>query len=714
MVSKKPEMRSLAVFAALALVTSVALARSSDTPTASISPGSPSLAASATRSDPANPPGTHTLNLKDADIQALIATVSEITGKNFIVGPNVQGKVTVVSARPMKPDEIYDVFLSVLRVHGYAAIPQGSMVKIIPEATAQQDGSAGLNGTHTHEPDELITEIVPVKHISATELVPILRPLMPQGAQLIAHPGSNALVISDRAGNVERMVSIIHRIDTVSDAGVEVIPLQHASAAEVARILTQLVDTKQDGPGGEVSRVFADERTNSILLSGGRSGRLRLRTLVTHLDTPVNNGGDTQVVYLSYANAKDLVPILQSVAATLTGDAATGRPAAAAPGAGAAAAGPGASPAGSATILAHDEDNALVITAPPAVFRELAAVIRQLDIRRKQVLIEAVIAEVAAETANELGVQWQFPLGDKAHAVGGTNFTGNSPGNNILTATAALNSSGGPAVSVGNGLNIGYFDTISIGGKRLLSLGALISALQSNGKNNILSTPSVMTLDNQEAMIKVAQEVPFLTGSYTTNTGSSGTSTGATTGIGNPFQTIQRKDVGLTLKVTPHINQGDSVKLEIHQEVSNLLPPVQGAVDLVTNKREVQTTVLIKNDSLLVLGGLISDNVKDNVQKVPALGDIPLVGNLFRYRSNDHQKQDLMVFLHPRILNDAATEAAVSEEKYNYIRTEQIEMREDPQAITPRGDQPMLPEVHDFLASPALDVSPKDAPRPKR
>ena len=712
MVSKKPEMRSLAVFAALALVTSVALARSSDTPTPSISPGSPSVAP-ATRGEPANPPGTHTLNLKDADIQALIATVSEITGKNFIVGPNVQGKVTVVSARPMKPDEIYDVFLSVLRVHGYAAIPQGSMVKIIPETTAQQDGSAGLNGTHTHEPDELITEIVPVKHISATELVPILRPLMPQGAQLIAHPGSNALVISDRAGNVERMVSIIHRIDTVSDAGVEVIPLQHASAGEVARILTQLVDTKQDGPGGEASRVFADERTNSILLSGGRSGRLRLRTLVTHLDTPVNNGGDTQVVYLSYANAKDLVPILQSVAATLSGDAATARPAAAAPGAGGAAAG-AAAPAGSATILAHDEDNALVITAPPAVFRELASVIRQLDIRRKQVLIEAVIAEVAAETANELGVQWQFPLGDKAHAVGGTNFTGSSPGNNILTATAALNSTNGPAVSVGNGLNIGYFDTITLAGKKLLSLGALISALQSNGKNNILSTPSVMTLDNQEAMIKVAQEVPFLTGSYTTNTGSSGSSTGATTGIGNPFQTIQRKDVGLTLKVTPHINQGDSVKLEIHQEVSNLLPPVQGAVDLVTNKREVQTTVLIKNDSLLVLGGLISDNVKDNVQKVPALGDIPLVGNLFRYRSNDHQKQDLMVFLHPRILSDAATEASVSEEKYNYIRTEQIQMREDPQAITPRGDQPMLPEVHDFLASPALDVSPKDAPRPKR
>ncbi len=646
-----------------------------------------------------NPPGTHTLNMKDADIQALIATVSEITGKNFIVGPNVQGKVTVVSARPMKADEIYDVFLSVLRVHGYAAIPAGSMIKIVPEAVAQQDGSGGLNGTHPHETDEIVTQIVPVKHVSATELVPILRPLMPQGAQLIAHPASNSLVISDRAGNVERMISIIQRIDTVSDSGVDVIPLQHASAAEVARILTQLADTKGIDTADQ-PHVYADERTNSILLSGGKSGRLRLRALIAHLDTPISDGGETQVVYLNYANAKDLVPILEGVAATLTGEAPPNAKAAAA---GAATS----STASTATIQAHEGDNALVITAPPAVFRSLDAVIRQLDIRRAQVLIEAVIAEVSDETANELGVQWQVPLGDSSHVVGGTNFTGNTPGNNILNATAGLNSSGGPVSTVGNGFNLGYLDTISVNGTKLLSLGGLVSALRSNGKNNILSTPSIMTLDNQEAMIKVGQEVPFLTGSYTTNTGSSSNST--TTGIGNPFQTIQRKDVGLTLTVTPHINSGDSVRLDIHQEVSSLSPPVQGAVDLVTNKREIKTTVLVKNDSLLVLGGLISDNVKDSVQKVPALGDIPLIGNLFRYRSNDHQKQDLMVFLHPRILRDAASEASVSGEKYNFLRTEQLQMRANGETITPRSQQPMLPEVHDFLKSPALDVAPKDA-----
>ncbi len=656
----------------------------------------------------ANPPGTHTLNMKDADIEVLAATVSEITGKNFIIAPNVQGKVTVVSAKPMKPDEIYDVFLSVLRVHGFAAIPSGSMIKIVPEAMAQQDGSGGLNGTKGHEPDELVTQIVPVKHIAATELVPILRPLMPQGAQLIAHPGSNTLVISDRAGNVARVVSIIERIDTVSDSGVEVIPLQHASAAEVARTLAQLVDTKANGAVelGDQPKVFADERTNSILLSGGKSGRLRMRALITHLDTPMNNGGDTQVIYLSYATAKDLVPILQGVASTLTGEAPPGKAGAAATGGtGTAAAG-----ASTATIQAHEEDNALIISAPPAVFRSLAAVVRQLDIRRAQVLIEAVIAEVSAETANELGVQWQFPLSN--HVVGGTNFTGNSPGSNILTATAGLNATtGGPTSTVGNGLQLGYLDTISVNGTKLLSLGALVSALQSDSNNNILSTPSVMTLDNQEAMIKVAEEVPFLTGSYTTNTAGTSTS-GSTTGIGNPFQTIQRKDVGLTLTVTPHVTFGTDVRLDIHQEVSNLLPPVQGAVDLVTNKREVKTTVLVKDDSLLVLGGLISDNVKDSVQKVPALGDIPLIGNLFRYRSNDHQKADLMVFLHPRVLHDAATQAAVSQEKYNYIRGELLQMRDNKETITPRDEQPMLPEVHDFLASPALDVAPKDSPRP--
>ena len=664
---------------------------------------------------------THTLNFKDADIQVLIAAVAEITGKNFIVGPNVQGKVTVISSTPQRPDEIYRTFLGILRLHGYAAIPSGSMIKIVPEAAAQQDGSAGLGGYAGAASDELVTQIIPLKHLPATELVPILRPLMPQGAQLIAHPASNSLVVSDRAGNVARIVSIVQRIDTVSDAQVEMIPLAHASAAEIARTLAQLNDNKAADATGDGAKVFADQRTNSLLLSGGKSGRLRMRALIAHLDTPLASGGDTNVVYVHYANAKDMVPILQGIASTLTGEGAQSAAASAAGGLApppitANGASPGGKSSGMATILAHEDTNSLIISAPPAIFRSLASIIRQLDIRRPQVLIEAVIAEVSEESVNELGVQWQLA---NQHYIGGTNFTsGNSgaSGNNIITASGALNAKTGgvptPGITVGNGLNLGYLTDVSIGGQRLLSLGALVNALRSNGKNNILSTPSVMTLDNQQAIIKVGQEVPFITGQYqTTATASVSTGNAATSGITNPFQTITRKDVGIKLTVTPHINEGDSVRLEIHQEVSSLAARVSGAADLVTNNREVQTTVLVKEDAVLVLGGLISDNAQDNVQKVPGLGDIPLVGNLFRYRSNDHQKQNLMVFLHPRILRDAATEAVVSSEKYNYIRTEQLQMRDNHEVVTPRADMPMMPEVHDFLASPPLDITP---PEPRK
>lgn len=677
--------RLLTILVTGAFMALPALAQNQPTP-----PG----AGAASKPHTATSDGRHTLNLKEADIQALIATVSEITGKNFIIGPNVQGKVTVISARPMLPDEIYDVFLSVLRVHGFAAVPSGSMVKIVPDAVAQTDAASAVNGTGTHPADELITEIVPVKHVSAAELVPILRPLMAQSGQLVAHASSNSLVVSDRAGNVERLKSIIGRIDTVSDAQVEMIPLAHANAAELARTLTSLSDDKAAQANGDAVRVFADTRTNSILLAGAKNGRLKMRALIAHLDTPVGDGGDTQVIYLHYARAKDLVPILQGVAATLSG---TAMPTAAK-----AADGPGGNNS-PATIQAHEETNALVISAPPAVFRSLASVVRELDIRRNQVLIEAVIAEVADETASELGVQWQMPLGKEGqHVIGGTNFTGPSRGNNIFNA--AQNPLG-----VGNGFNLGYIDgTVTIGGQRLFQIGALVTALRGDGKSNILSTPSVLTLDNQEAEIKVAKEVPFLTGQYTTGALGAATTTNGgattTTGITNPFQTIERKDVGLVLKVKPMINVGDSVRLDIHQEVSSLLPPVAGAVDLVTSKRELTTSVLVQDGALLVLGGLIDNQQKDNVQKVPALGDIPLLGNLFRYRSNSHTKTDLMVFLHPKILRDAASEAAVSSQKYNYMRTEQLQMRQSDWPITPREQRPMLPEVHDFLASPMPDA----------
>ncbi len=656
------------------------------------------IAAQQAPASQASSDGRHTLNLKDADIEALIATVSEITGKNFILGPNVQGKVTVISAKPMLPNEIYDVFLSVLRVHGYAAVGSGSMIKIVPEAMAQQDGSATLAGKNVFPAEELITQIVPVTHVSANELIQILRPLMPQGGQLIAHAPSNSLVITDRAGNVARLASIIRRIDTVSDAEVEVIPLLHANAAETARTLTMLADDKTAQANADAPRVFADARTNSILLAGAKNARLKMRALLAHLDAPLENGGDTQVVYLRYASAADLVPILQGVAATLTGMV----PPTALAEAGAGNA--GGAGAATATIQAHEQTNALVISAPPAVFRSLASIVRQLDIRRAQVLIEAIIAEVADATASEIGVQW-FTAPQRADGtlgqgmIGGTNFAGPSGNSSLIgLATNPLGLGG-----LG-GLSLGYIDgTIPLPGsdKTILNLGALVRALRGDGKTNILSTPSILTLDNQEAEIKVAQEVPFLTGSYT-NTSSTGTS-GA---VSNPFQTIERKDVGLVLKVTPHINEGDAVRLDIHQEVSSLAPPVTGAVDLVTNKRELTTSVLVSDKALLVLGGLIDTSVSDSENKVPGLGSIPVLGNLFRYRSNKNEKRDLMIFMRPQILRDAATEASVSSEKYNYMRTEQLQLREDRAPLTPRSKRPLLPEVHDFLSSPQLDGKP--------
>ncbi len=647
-----------------------------------------SLAAAAAVAQP--PPkaenGAHTLNLKDADIQALIATVSEITGKNFIVGPNVQGKVTVISARPMQPDEIYDVFLSVLRVHGFAAVPAGSMVKIVPEAVAQAEG--GNTVATAESGDAIVTQIVPLRHIAANELMPILRPLLPQGAQLISHASSNSLVISDRASNVERIAGIIARIDTVADSEVEVIPLQHANAAELARTLTLLSDDKTAQANGEAPRVLADERTNSILLAGAKNGRLRMRTLITHLDTPLKSGGDTNVIYLHYAKAKDLVPILQGVASTLANEAPPTAPKAGETGGGVGGA--------TATIQAHEETNAIIISAPPAIYRSLESVIRALDVRRAQVLIEAIIAEVGDEAAKEIGVQWQAPVNglDDNTFLGGTNFNGTNGTGNIYNA--AQN-----PLALGTGLALGYITgTTTYTGSdgkpvNLLNLGFLLRALQGDGKTNILSTPSVLTLDNQAAVIKVAQEVPFITGQYT-NTGS-----GSTTQPTNPFQTIERKDVGLTLKVTPHVNEGDSVRLDLHQEVSSLAPSVSGAVDLITNKRELETSVLVADNATLVLGGLISSDNKDSISKVPALGDIPVLGNLFRYRSNSRSKRDLMIFLHPKILRDAATEQSVSSEKYNYIRTEQLQMRQTRELMSPTKDLPVLPEMHDFLADPA-------------
>jgi len=610
-----------------------------------------------------------TLNLKNADISALIKTVSDITGKNFVVDPRVKGKVTVISSHPMEKDEVYQVFLSILEVHGYSAVPTGSLVKIIPEVKAKQL-SIPLSPPDSNQPDDqMITRIVQVKNISAAQLVPILRPLVPQQGHLAAYPSTNVLILSDRAGNVRRLVKIIRRIDQASDSSIEVIPLHNASATDIVRVLNALM--KKPGKGAAATKVTlaADDRTNSILMSGDQNERLRLKAIIGHLDIPLGETGNIHVVYLRYAKAKDLVSVLTGVSSSIEK-----KPK-----------GAKASSLGNkVSIQADESSNALIITAPTAIYRSLKSVISQLDIRRAQVLIEAIIVEISLDKFKELGVQWIVdgtPGGNGP--VGIVKF--GSPG--IDSIAGAINGGSSPGFLNGATIGFGVFDSSSI------NFAAILTALASDSSSNILSTPSLMTLDNEEAEIIVGQNVPFVTGSFT--------NTGAAAGAANPFQTIQREDVGLTLRVTPQINEGNAVQLDIEQEISSIAPSVlAGASDIITNKRSIKTTVIVEDGQVIVLGGLIKNDVQETVQKVPGLGDIPLLGKLFRYNKTTNTKTNLMVFIHPVIVRDAATETLATTGKYNYMRARQMEIRNKGMRFMSSNEIPLLPRHFPEIPNP--------------
>jgi general secretion pathway protein D len=637
---------------------------------------------------------TVTLNLKDADIGALISTVAEVTNRNFIVDPRVKGKVTVISSRPMDSEEVYQVFLSILKVHGFAAVPSGAVIKIVPDVNAKQEDIPTVTDRETGRGDEMVTRVVEVNNVAAAQLVPILRPLVPQQGHLAAYPTTNVLIISDHAANVERLVSIIRRIDQVSDSEIEIIPLQHASAAEVVRVLTSLEQVapggaaKAPGAGGEGGPVLvADERTNSVLLGGDRADRLRLRAIISHLDTPLDAGGNTDVVYLNYAVAKDLVEVLTGVG-KVEGEAQQGKVSA---------------PKGEFDIQADEAMNALVITAPPDIMRTLKRVISQLDMRRAQVLVDAIIAEVSMDTARELGVQWVFSglnSGNGVSPVGLINFT--NTGNNIADV---INS----AVDVANGGTIPTpAGNVLLGGGKFEKDGnfnylAVINMLASDSDTNILSTPTLVTLDNEEAEIIIGQNVPFVTGSFT--------STGAGNDATNPFQTIQREDVGLTLKIKPQINEGDALKLNIEQEVSSIAPSVAGASDIITNKRSIKTSVMVGDGNVVVLGGLIEEQTGESLQKVPLLGDLPGVGALFRSKAGKVTKTNLMVFIHPVILRDSAVAESSTSSKYNYLRAIQLKEDEDGVNLLPGKHAPVMPQWGDTKAIGQPPLEPPPAPK---
>ena len=585
---------------------------------------------------------TATLNLKDADIRTLIQTVSEYTGRNFVIDPRVKARVTVVSSKPMDKDELYQVFLSILQVHGFAAVPSGNVIKIVPDVAAKQGPVPTASSREPGEGDELVTRVVSVKHVPATQLVPILRPLVPQQGLLAAYAPSNTLIITDRASNINRLLSIIGRVDRSDTDEIEIISLRYASAAEVVRIIESLKQKGGAGASAPATATYslsADERTNSILIAGDHSSRLKLRGLIAHLDTPLDTEGRTQVIFLKNAMAKDLAGILTGIAEDE--QKAQGKTVAA-------------DSRDRVSIQADEASNALIITAPPAIQRSLKSVIRQLDIRREQILLEAIIAEVGLQLSAELGVQF---------AAAGTNSAGDVelPGamTNFGGAGNSLPSLVSDPTSIGSGLSLAVG---SLSGT--MQFGVLLRALQGDAAANLLSTPTLVTMDNEEAEITVGQNLPFVTGQYT--------STGSGEGVTNPFQTIEREDVGIKLKIKPQINEGNAIKMVIAQEASNLASS-SSTQEKIINTRKITTTVLAEDGQIIVLGGLIEDKYTDQVEKVPLLGDLPLLGALFRFTSTEKTKQNLMVFIHPVILNDRATADAFTQQKYSYVKASQME-----------------------------------------
>jgi len=619
-----------------------------------------------------------TVNLKDTDIQELIKFVAEATGSTIVVDPSVKGKVKVVSSKPVSRDELYQLFLSILEVHGYTAVRSGDVIRVIQNKDARSAPVQVIDGSPGKPSDEYVTEVIRLENISAAKLIPVLRPLVPQQAHMAAYAPSNAIIISDLSANIDRIRDIIDRMDKSAVQQTDIIKLRYAVADDVVRMLQQLIKSEAQQAGGGETEILlvADPRTNAVLVSGDELERARMRQLIAHLDTPLEQTGNVKVVYLEYAQAKDIAEVLTRVMQNM-----------AQLDSGAEGAKGGATK--SATIEADEGTNALIITADTDEMAALESVIQRLDIRRAQVLVEAIIVEMEVIDGEDLGLQWLFA--DQSGWYGSNINAGDARARSI--AEAILN----PGTS--SDTSTGDFDLGALAGALAqtpgmtlgwgqiddsLSMTVILNALKEQNNANILSTPSLLTLDNQEAYITVGQNVPFVTGSYT--------NTGAGEGVTNPFQTISRENVGITLTVTPHVNEGDSVVLDITQEVSSLTGLSLIASDLITNERKIQTKVLAQDSRVVVLGGLIKDDVQDGVQKVPLLGDIPYLGRLFRTDQVKATKTNLLIFIRPTIIRDNQQLAGASAQKYRYIREQQLKQRD--KGIMFLGDDtiPVLPE----------------------
>ncbi len=675
---------------------------------------------------------TWKINLRDADLTAFINEVADITGKNFAVDPRVRGNVTVISNKPLNKDEVYDLFLGVLNVNGVVAIPSGNTIKLVPDSNVKNSGIP-YDSRNRLRGDQIVTRVIWLENTNPNDLIPALRPLMPQFAHMAAIAGTNALIVSDRAANIYQLENIIRNLDGTGQNDIEAINLQSSQAEE---IITQLEAMSATGASKDFSgariRIIADNRTNRILVKGDPETRKRIRHMIEMLDVPsADRLGGLKVFRLKYASAKNLSEILQGL---VTGQAVSSsnsnnnssnssnpinnlmgnnqNSSSNTSGSnGSSISTPSINLNGNSnnnnqnsissfsqngvSIIADNAQNSLVVKADPQLMREIESAIQQLDVRRQQVLIEAAIIEVSGDDADQLGIQWA--LGDLSSGIGLLSFSNVGASLSSIAAGYLSGGSAGAASAIAGGANKGNGATFAVGNfeNSRKAYGALIQALKANTKSNLLSTPSIVTMDNEEAYIVVGQNVPFVTGSVTTNS----------TGI-NPYTTVERKDVGVTLKVVPHIGEGGTVRLEVEQEVSNVQTSKGQAADLITNKRAIKTAVLAEHGQTVVLGGLVSDDVELSRQGIPGLSSIPYLGRLFRSDSRSNTKRNLLVFIHPTIVGDANDVRRLSQQRYNQLYSLQLAMDQN-------GNFAKLPEQVDDVYNqkmtlPSVTSQPKN------
>jgi len=675
------------------------------------------------------------LNFVGADIESVIKAVGHYTNITFVIDPRVKGTLTVVSEKPVTKSQAFSLLTSALRLQGFAVVSGDGYAKVVPEADAKlQSGPTQVGSAPTAiKGDQIVSQIFYLNYESAANVVTVLRPLISPNNTINANPGNNTVVVTDYADNLKRLAKIVAALDAPAAADLDVIPVRYAIASDLASMVNKLLDSPGTGGGdaGKVS-VLADPRTNSVILRAPSAARANLaKSLISKLDQPTQELGNVHVVYLKNAEATKLAQTLRSlvsgdVSQTSTsggtgtqgqnnngglggqssntgnnsgnnqtgGSSGPSNPLLSGSGSGSQQQGGG---AGAGYIQADSSTNTLIITAPESVYRNLRAVIDQLDVRRAQVYIESLIVEVTSDKASEFGVQWVGATGDanSKYRIGGLQSFTAAGANGTLTSVIA----GNGAVLPDNGLSIGVFK--QIGGA--LGLGALAHSLESDGNANILSTPNMITLDNELATIRVGQNVPILTGQFTTT---SGTNT-------NPFQTIDRKDVGLTLKVRPQISEGGTIKMAIYHETSSVDQATRGASSGITlNTRVIENNVVADDGQIIVLGGLIEDTEGDGVDKVRGLGDIPILGNLFKYQKRSRKKTNLMVFLRPVVIRNKEQSTSLATDRYDLMRSKQEAILPPDNILVRDLGQPMLPPLQNGVPAGGDTVARPVPPAP--